>query len=149
MVRDPFADSARPRTPEFSTDTLSWFALFSNETARLAARPASFFMALNIIILWAVTGPYFNYSTTWLLAIETRATIVTFAMVFLIQNTQNRDMGALQLKLSELIFVMEGAQNRVAIAEHLSEKEVEHLRNAHKVRAEDTDDSTHQGTESR
>ena len=79
-------------------------------------------MALILIILWVVTGPYFNYSATWLLAIETPATIVTFVMVFLIQNTQNRDMAALQLKLSELIFVMEGAQNRVAIAEHLSEK---------------------------
>jgi low affinity Fe/Cu permease len=94
-------------------------------------------------------GPYFNYSATWLLAINTPATIVTFLMVFLIQNTQNRDMAALQLKLSELIFVMEGAQNRVAIAEHLSEKEVTHLRNEHKVRAEDPDGSENKSTESR
>ena len=94
-------------------------------------------------------GPYFNYSATWLLAINTSATIVTFLMVFLIQNTQKRDMAALQLKLSELIFVMEGAQNRVAIAEHLSEKEVAHLRNEHKVRAEDTDGSENKSTESR
>jgi low affinity Fe/Cu permease len=106
-------------------------------------------MALVLIILWVVTGPYFNYSATWLLAINTPATIVTFVMVFLIQNTQNRDMTALQLKLSELIFVMEGAQNRVAIAEHLSEKEIEHLRNEHKVRAEDADGFTNHSTESR
>ncbi len=149
MVPEPSDNSARPRTADFSTDTPSWFTLFSNETARLSAKPASFFMALILIILWVITGPYFKYSATWLLAIETPATIVTFAMVFLIQNTQNRDMAALQLKLSELIFVMEGAQNRVAIAEHLSEKEVEHLRKAHKVRAEVTDGSTNQSTESR
>ena len=94
-------------------------------------------------------GPYFNYSATWLLAINTPATIVTFLMVFLIQNAQIRDMAALQLKLSELIFVMEGAQNRVAIAEHLSEKEVMHLRNEHKVRAEEPDGSENKSTESR
>ena len=149
MVRELSENPARLRTPNFSTDTPSWFTLFSNEIARLSAKPASFFMALILILLWVVTGPYFNYSATWLLGIETPATIVTFAMVFLIQNTQNRDMAALQLKLSELIFVMEGAQNRVAIAEHLSEKEVEHLRNAHKVRAEDIDGLTNQSTESR
>jgi low affinity Fe/Cu permease len=149
MVRKLSENLARLRKPDFSTDTPSWFTLFSNETARLSAKPASFFMALILIILWVVTGPYFNYSATWLLAIETPATIITFIMVFLIQNTQNRDMAALQLKLSELIFVMEGAKNRVAIAEHLSEKEVEHLRNEHKVRAEDIDGSTNQSTESR
>jgi low affinity Fe/Cu permease len=129
--------------------THSRFTLFSNGTARLSAKPATFLMALILVILWAIMGPYFNYSATWLLAINTPATVVTFLMVFLIQNTQNRDMAALQLKLSELIFVMEGAQNRVAIAEHLSEKEVTHLRNKHKVRAEDPDGSEHQSTESR
>jgi low affinity Fe/Cu permease len=149
MGREPSENFVRLRAPDFSTDTPSWFTLFSNETARLSAKPVSFFAALLLIILWMLTGPYFNYSTTWLLAIETPATIVTFAMVFLIQNTQNRDMAALQLKLSELIFVMEGAQNRVAIAEHLSEREVRHLRNAQKVRAEDIDGSTDQSTKSR
>lgn len=149
MVRKPSENFPRLQTPDFSTDTPSWFTQFSNETARLSAKPASSIMALIMIILWAVAGPYFNFSATWLLSIETPATIVTFAMVFLIQNTQNRDMAALQLKLSELIFVMEGAQNCVAIAEHLSEKEVEHLRNAHKLRAEDIDGSTNQSTERR
>ena len=149
MGRQSSDNSAGQRAPDFSTDTPNWFTLFSNEAARLSAEPVSFFAALLLIIIWALTGPYFNYSTTWLLAIETPATIVTFAMVFLIQNTQNRDMAALQLKLSELIFVMEGAQNRVAIAEHLSEREVKHLRDAQKVRAEDIDGSTNQSTESR
>jgi low affinity Fe/Cu permease len=141
----------RPQTPNPATTfaTHSLFTLFSNQTARLSAKPASFIMALILVILWAIMGPYFNYSATWLLAINTPATIVTFLMVFLIQNTQNRDMAALQLKLSELIFVMEGAQNRVAIAEHLSEKEVTHLRNKHKVRAEAPDGSENQSTESR
>jgi low affinity Fe/Cu permease len=141
----------RPQTknPAKTFATHSLFTLFSNRTAWLSAKPASFFMALILVILWAIMGPYFNYSATWLLAINTPATIVTFLMVFLIQNTQNRDMAALQLKLSELIFVMEGAQNRVAIAEHLSEKEVTHLRNEHKVRAEDPDGSENKSTESR
>ena len=103
----------RPQTqnPAKTFATHSLFTLFSNRTAWLSAKPASFFMALILVILWAIMGPYFNYSATWLLAINTPATIVTFLMVFLIQNTQNRDMAALQLKLSELIFVMEGAQN--------------------------------------
>ena len=139
----------QPTNPAKTFATHSWFTLFSNGIARLSAQPASFFMALILVILWAIMGPYFNYSATWLLAINTPATIVTFLMVFLIQNTQNRDMAALQLKLSELIFVMEGAQNRVAIAEHLSEKEIAHLRNEHRVRAEDIDGSENKSTESR
>jgi low affinity Fe/Cu permease len=137
------------REPDFSTHAPSWFTLFSSGAARLSAKPASFFIALLLIVLWAVTGPYFSYSATWLLAINTPATIVTFVMVFLIQNTHNRDMAALQLKLSELIFVIDGAQNRVAIAEHLSEKEMQHLRKEHKARAEDFDGTSNQGTESR
>lgn len=137
------------REPGFSTHTPNWFTLFSSSAARLSAKPASFFMALVLIILWAMTGPYFNYSATWLLAVNTPATIVTFAMVFLIQNTHNRDMAALQLKLSELIFVMDGAQNRVAIAEQLSDQEMQDLRKEHKARAEDSDGTSNQGTESR
>jgi low affinity Fe/Cu permease len=134
--------------PDFSTHTPSWFTRFSGAAARLSAKPASFVLALVLIVVWAVSGPYFNYSATWLLAINTPATIVTFVMVFLIQNTHNRDMAALQLKLSELIFVMDGAQNRVAIAEHLSETEMQHLRKEHKARAE-VDDANTYGTERR
>lgn len=85
-------------------------------------------LAIGIIVLWAVTGPIFGFSDTWQLVINTGTTIVTFLMVFLIQNTQNRDTEALQIKLDELIRAVKGARNEVIDLEELDEKELEAIR---------------------
>jgi low affinity Fe/Cu permease len=97
-------------------------------TARHAGRPATFAFALAVIVVWGVSGPIFQWSDTWQLIINTGTTIVTFLMVFLIQNTQNRDTEALQLKLDELIRVNEKARNRLLRLEELTEEEMEHIK---------------------
>ena len=91
-----------------------------------------------VVIVWIVTGPLFNYSDTWQLVINTGTTIVTFLMVFLIQNTQNRDTMAVQLKLSELVLAMKGAQNKFAAIEDLSDEELAKLHDECRARAEMT-----------
>src|SRR5882757_8134211 len=96
-------------------------------TAQLAGKPLTFLVAVLLVVAWAATGPLFGYSDTWQLVINTSTTIVTFLMVFLIQNTQNRDTMALQLKLSELVLAMKNAENRFASAEDLSDDELEKL----------------------
>jgi low affinity Fe/Cu permease len=106
---------------------LPWFARFAHETARLAGKPMTFLICVAVVLIWAATGPYFHYSDTWQLVINTSTTIVTFLMVFLIQNTQNRDALALQIKLSELIIAMKGAPDRIALIEGLSDEELEKL----------------------
>ena len=105
----------------------SRFSNFANWTARASGHPAAFMTAVLVIVVWAVTGPIFAWSDTWQLVINTGTTIVTFLMVFLIQNTQNRDTLALQLKLSELIIAMRGAHNSLATIEDLTEEELEEL----------------------
>ena len=94
-------------------------------TAHLAGKPLTFLIAVALVLAWALSGPLFGYSDTWQLVINTSTTIVTFLMVFLIQHTQNRDTLALQLKLAELIIAVEGAENRLATAEDLSEEDLE------------------------
>ena len=106
---------------------LPWFARFAHEIARLSGKPITFLICVAVVLIWAVTGPYFHYSDTWQLVINTSTTIVTFLMVFLIQNTQNRDALALQIKLSELIIAMKGAPNRIALIDQLSDDELEKL----------------------
>jgi len=106
---------------------LSWFARFAHETARLTGKPITFLVCVMLIVIWALTGPYFHYSDTWQLVINTSTTIVTFLMVFLIQNTQNRDALAIQIKLSELIIAMKGAPNRIALIDSLSDADLERL----------------------
>ena len=103
------------------------FNRLANATARLTGKPLTFALCFLVILVWAVTGPIFGFSQTWQLVINTGTTIVTFLMVFLIQNTQNRDGAALQTKLDELIRVGE-AENRFIGIEHLSESEVEQFR---------------------
>ena len=98
-------------------------------------KPIAFLIAAALVIVWALTGPLFGYSDTWQLVINTSTTIVTFLMVFLIQNTQNRDTMALQLKLSELILVIGEAENRFANAEDLTEEELEQLHEELQARA--------------
>ena len=107
---------------------LSLFARMANTVAHASGRPAAFSLCLVVVIAWAVSGPIFHYSDTWQLVINTGTTIVTFLMVFLIQNTQNRDSLALQAKLDELIRVTEAASNSFVGAEKLSESKLEELR---------------------
>jgi low affinity Fe/Cu permease len=97
-------------------------------TAHQSGRAYTFIGALAVIILWAATGPIFGYSNTWQLIINTGTTIITFLMVFLIQNTQNRDTTAIQLKLDELIRVNQDARNRLFTLEDLSEEELERVK---------------------
>jgi low affinity Fe/Cu permease len=97
-------------------------------------------LAVVVVLVWIVSGPLFDYSDTWQLVINTGTTIVTFLMVFLIQNTQNRDMVAVQLKLSELVLAMKGAENKFASIEDLSDEELEDLHNECRARAEMTED---------
>jgi low affinity Fe/Cu permease len=115
-----------------------WFSAFSQGTAWITGRPATFFLALLVIVVWAVTGPLFGFSDTWQLVINTGTTIITFLMVFLIQNTQYRDTMAIQLKLGELIIAMKGVSNKFAVIEDLSDEELEKLHEECKAQAEHT-----------
>src|SRR5215203_1190305 len=104
----------------------SFFSRLSRTTSALAARPLTFGVAASIIVLWAFSGPLFGFSDTWQLVINTSTTIITFLMVFLIQNTQNRDNAALQAKLDELIRVS-SAKNEMIGIEKLTDKELEQI----------------------
>jgi low affinity Fe/Cu permease len=103
------------------------FTSIANKVAHMAGRPATFIICCLVIILWAASGPFLGFSDTWQLIINTSTTIITFLMVFLIQNTQNRDGAAVQAKLDELIRVGK-AENQFIGIEHLTEKEVEEFR---------------------
>jgi low affinity Fe/Cu permease len=104
------------------------FDKVAQRTAKQAGRPATFALAAVVVLVWAVTGPFFGFSDTWQLVINTGTTIVTFLMVFLIQNTQNRDTEALQLKIDELIRVTERARNRLISLEDLTEEELDRVK---------------------
>ena len=103
------------------------FSKFASKISTIAGNPFTFLFAVSIIILWALTGKLFNYSDTWQLVINTTTTVITFLMVFLIQNTQNRDSRALHLKLDELLKAIHGARNSMVNIEELSEEELEVL----------------------
>jgi len=106
----------------------SRFARFATRTAGAAGHPAAFAGACAVILGWALSGPLFDFSDTWQLVINTGTTIITFLMVFLIQNTQNRDSKAMQLKLDELIRSTQGAHNALLDLEQLSEHDLEKIR---------------------
>jgi low affinity Fe/Cu permease len=119
----------------------SWFTRTANPAARAAGKPITFIIAVTILLIWAATGPIFHFSDTWQLVINTGTTIITFLMVFLIQNTQNRDTEALQVKLDELIRAIGNAQNALLDLEELDDEALDMIRNdyldlAKKARAE-------------
>jgi low affinity Fe/Cu permease len=106
----------------------SQFGRLARLTAHAMGQPAAFGTALAIIILWAISGPIFGFSDTWQLIINTGTTIITFLMVFIIQNTQNRDAEAMHIKLDELIRAMDQAQNALLNLEELEEEDLERIR---------------------
>lgn len=114
--------------------TSKLFANAANWASHTAGKAVTFLLALLIVLVWALTGPIFQYSDTWQLVINTGTTIVTFLMVFLIQNSQNRDSAAIQVKLDELIRVSE-VHNSIIGIEHLTEEELEELRERCEQRA--------------
>jgi low affinity Fe/Cu permease len=103
------------------------FARLAGKISQATGSFWTFSLALAVVLVWAATGPFFHYSETWQLVINTGTTIVTFLMVFVIQHAQNKDMRAVQLKLNELIAAVEGASNRLIDVEDLSDRELEHL----------------------
>jgi len=124
------ARKAKPGKPPARKRGAAGFAFtrFANVVARAAGQPLTFSLCCVLIVAWGVSGPLFGFSDTWQLVINTGTTIVTFLMVFLIQNTQNRDGAAIQAKLDELIRALEGARNEFVGIEHLTEEELEEIR---------------------
>lgn len=120
------------------------FTTFSTRIATAAGQPRTFIIALALIVLWGLTGPVFGYSDTWQLIVNTATTIITFLMVFLIQNSQNRDGAAMQAKLDELLRAMDKARVQFIGIEHMTDHQIEQLRAAleHEVAKGGGKDST-------
>lgn len=124
----------------------SGFSRFARAISHATGTPSAFAIAAAVIVLWAVTGPLFDYSDTWQLIINTSTTIVTFLMVFLIQNSQNRDSAAVQLKLDELIKALDTADNTVLDLEEREEKEIDRRKAAFQRLAQEERAATPEGT---
>jgi len=117
-------------------DRKLWFVHFAQWVSHVTGRPIAFLLAFATIVVWGLTGPLFGYSDTWQLVINTATTIITFLMVFLIQNTQNRDTQAMQIKLDELIRVVEGAHYALLDLEELDEETLDRFRTRYEQLAE-------------
>ena len=116
-----------------------WFTRVATMISTAAGQPLSFMVALLIIIVWGVTGPLFHFSDTWQLVVNTGTTIITFLMVFLIQNSQNRDGAAMQAKLDELLRAVDKAREKFIGIEHLTDQQIELVRTALERYAKDAD----------
>jgi low affinity Fe/Cu permease len=123
------------------------FTRFAKWTSRATRHPTTFVIAVFIILVWSITGPIFQFSDTWQLVIKTGTTIVTFLMVFLIQNTQNRDSQAMQLKLDELIRAMNGAYNGLLDLEELTEDDLNRVKARYETLARKAREDLKQGLE--
>jgi low affinity Fe/Cu permease len=106
----------------------SWFTHFAKHAATVTGKPATFAIAFTVIVVWAAAGPFFDFSDTWQLVINTSTTIITFLMVFLIQNTQNRDSEAIQIKLDSLVKAATNIDNSLLDLEELDDDELEKIR---------------------
>jgi len=113
----------------------SWYSQFAKSTAHFCGRPRVFTLAVGVIAVWIITGPLFGFSDTWQLVINTGTTIITFLMVFLIQNTQNRDTEAIQVKLDELIRATKGAHNALLDLEELEQESLDAFRTRYQALA--------------
>src|SRR5213080_3439678 len=123
--KNPFTE-AREQVTRSSTVHL-WFSRFATSTAQMVGQAYMFLLAVAVIVVWGLTGPLFHYSDTWQLVINTGTTIITFLIVFLIQNTQNRQDTAIQLKLDELLKGVKGARTSLVDIEDLSDEELDRL----------------------
>ena len=123
----------------------SWFNVFAKTAARFSGRPMTFILALVAILIWAATGPIFKFSDTWQLIINTSTTIITFLMVFLIQNTQNRDAEAIQIKLDELIRATKGAHTVLLDLEELDDKHLVTIKECYEEIARKSRDAVRRG----
>jgi len=121
------------------------YSTFAKTISRFCGRPRAFTFALTVVIVWILTGPIFNFSDTWQLVINDGTTIITFLMVFLIQNTQNRDTEAIQLKLDELIRATKGAHNALLGAEELEEENLDEFKMKYQALAASERESIKQG----
>src|SRR5271163_1617835 len=118
-------------------NSAGWFSRLASQIAHISGKPVTFLAAVATVAVWGITGPIFKYSDTWQLVINTGTTIVTFLMVFLIQNTQTRDTMALQLKLDELIIATTGARNAIVGIEDASDEEISEEKKENKRRSND------------
>ena len=125
----------------------TWYSALAKSASRFCGRPRTFVLAVAVIAAWIVTGPIFAFSDTWQLVINTGTTIVTFLMVFLIQNTQNRDTEAIQIKLDELIRATKGAHNALLDLEELEEEALDAFRRRYQVLAATAREDLRQGTQ--
>ena len=123
----------------------SSFTRFAKVISKATGRPIAFLLAVGVVLVWLVTGPIFKYSDTWQLVINTFTTVITFLMVFLIQNTQNRDTEALQVKLDELLRVTKGAHVALLDLEELSDRELDEMKACYLELAEEAREKLRQG----
>lgn len=114
-----------------------WYSRFTKKFAKLTGKSITFTLSIVLILVWLLSGPLFGFSDTWQLVINTTTTIITFIMVFVIQNTQNRDTQAMQVKLDELIRVTQGAHNALLDLEELEEEDIDTFRNQYEALAKE------------